>query len=206
MRFIGGILAVIFIITTTVALSGCAGSRRSIQRTAADEATDLSGRWNDTDSRLTAEAMVQDLLGQGWLQEFSDKHGGEKPRVVVGTIRNKSHEHIPVDTFMVDLERSLTNSRKVRFVASGAARQEVRDERVDQARNASDETMKGPGQELGADYMLQGTLNSIIDAVEGQRVVFYQVDLDLTDVASNEKVWFGQKKIKKMVEQAGATW
>ena len=57
------------------------------------------------------------------------------------------------------------------------------------------------GQELGADFMLQGTINSIVDQDKKTKVIFYQVDMELTNVETNEKVWIGNKKIKKVVKK-----
>ncbi len=185
--------------------SACGGSSRKVTRIASDETTDISGRWNDTDSRLTAQAMIKDVLSRPWLSDFQMKHG-KKPTVIVGTIRNKSSEHIPVDVFVKDIERELINSGEVTFVASRTEREEVRDERIDQQKHASVETAKELGQEKGADYMLKGTINSIVDSFEGQRVIYYQVDLELIDLESNTKVWIGNKKIKKFIEQDSYKW
>jgi penicillin-binding protein activator len=47
--------------------------------------------------------------------------------------------------------------------------------------------------------MLQGTINSIVDTQGNQKVVEYQIDLMLTNLETNELVWRGQEKIKKMI-------
>ena len=65
----------------------------------------------------------------------------------------------------------------------------------------TEETRKDAGQEIGADLMLTGTLNSIVDQEGGQQVIYYQVDLELTDIQSHRKVWVGDKKIKKFVSK-----
>ena len=51
--------------------------------------------------------------------------------------------------------------------------------------------------------MLLGTINTIVDTkAEGKRnIVFYQIDLNLVDLHTNETVWIGQKKIKKFVKK-----
>ncbi|HND64376.1 MAG TPA: penicillin-binding protein activator LpoB, partial [Elusimicrobiota bacterium] len=121
------------------------------------------------------------------------------PRVIVGTVLNKSHEHINTETFVKDLERELTNSGQVKFVASKDQRDEVREERMDQAKNSSVKTAKSMGQEYGADFMLKGQINTIMDAAGKQEVKYYQVELEMIDMSSNEKAWIGQKKIKKLV-------
>ena len=85
------------------------------------------------------------------------------------------------------------------FVASRDERQQLRDERLDQDRNASDATRKAQGEETGADFALSGAINAVQDEVAGEKVVFYQVNLKLLDVQSNQIVWNGQKQIKKVV-------
>jgi hypothetical protein len=180
-------------------LAGCAQETK-VTRVDTGVVTDLSGRWNDTDSRMVAESMVKEALEFPWLNSFySSKR--RQPVVVVGTIQNSSHEHINVNTFVSDLERELTNSQKVTFVAGKGDREELRTERKEQAMYAREETQKAPGKEIGADYMMKGTIATILDEADGTKAVFYQVDLQMVDLESNAKVWFGQKKIKKVVEK-----
>jgi penicillin-binding protein activator len=184
---------------------GTAGCARQVTRMAPEQAIDLSGRWNDVDSRLVAEQMIQQSLqpagSQNWALRFSQVHGGRQPVVIVGTIRNRSMEHIPVGTFTRDLERAFVNSGLVQVVADRVERSEVRDEREDQQEFALAETRARLGRELGASYMLQGDVQSIEDREGRRSVVFYQVDLSLVDLESNAKVWVGQHKIKKFVER-----
>jgi uncharacterized protein (TIGR02722 family) len=181
-----------------VAVIGCAS--RTVSRTASDTQTDLSGRWNDTDSRLVAEEMIVDVLARPWLERFSDENDTE-PVVIVGDIRNLSDEHIDTTPFVKDIERELINSGVVRFVATAEEREQIRDERTDQQTQSSEETVKRLGEETGADFMLRGSISSTVDAVEGVRAVFYQVDMELINIESNEKVWIGSKEIKKVIEQ-----
>ena len=184
---------------TILSMAGCAQETR-ITRVDSDVVTDLSGRWNDTDSRMVAEAMVKEALEYPWLNGFStSKH--RQPVVVIGTIQNSSHEHINVSTFVADLERELTNSQKVTFVAGKGDREELRTERKEQAMYAREDTQKAPGKEIGADYMMKGNIATILDEAEGTKAVFYQVDLQMVDLESNAKVWYGQKKIKKVIEK-----
>jgi uncharacterized protein (TIGR02722 family) len=184
-------------------LSGLAscGAETKVTRVDAGVVTDLSGRWNDTDSRQTAEAMVKEALSTPWLENFVRRHGGRLPVVVVGTITNKSHEHINVQTFITDLQRELVNSQKVMFVAGRGEREEIRQERAEQALHAREDTQKSPGKEIGADFMLKGSISTILDEANGTKAVFYQVDLELVDLETNVKTWFGQKKIKKVIER-----
>jgi uncharacterized protein (TIGR02722 family) len=184
-----------------LAIGSLAACSTSVKRVDTDEVIDLSGAWNDTDSRLVAEEMMADVVSRPWIDDYSRKTG-ERPIVIVGTVRNLSHEHINTNTFIADMERELINSGRVDFVASRKNRDEVRDERVDQDLNASEATRNDAGQEAGADFMLQGQINTIIDAEGKKQVRYYQIDLTLISMADNRKVWLGQKKIKKYVKNA----
>lgn len=186
-------------VLASVSLLSACGT--TVDRVAVDETIDLSGAWNDTDSRLVSEEMVNDALSRPWVSDFVRKTN-HRPAVIVGTVRNLSHEHINVRTFIGDMERALINSGRVDFVASRDEREEVRDERVDQDLHASETTRNEAGQELGADFMLKGEINTIIDKEGKKQVRYYQVDLTMISLADNRKVWVGQKKIKKYVKNA----
>lgn len=180
------------------AITGCA---TKVTRTDVNVITDLSGQWNDTDARLTAETMIADCLNGNWINEFN-KQKGRNPIVIVGKIKNRTYEHISSDIFTSDLERALTNSGKVTFVADRNNRLDIREERADQQEgNTEPETISKKGHESGADLMLQGAIEAIKDEVKGKYAMFYQITLEMVDVKTNQKKWISQKEIKKIVER-----
>jgi hypothetical protein len=73
---------------------------------------------------------------------------------------------------------------------------------MDQAYHSSEETIKENQKEIGADFMLQGTINTILDKEKKTAVMFYQVDLEMTNLETHQKVWIGDKKIKKLIKHA----
>jgi hypothetical protein len=123
------------------------------------------------------------------------------PPVIVGDFANRTTEHIPVGTFVKDLENAFVRSGSVRVVAGAQERAEVRGERADQQQNARTDTRAKLGMEQGARYMLKGELQSIADAAGRERIMYYQVDATLIDLETNTKVWVGQHKIKKYIER-----
>ena len=172
---------------------------RKVTRIDPGEQVDLSGRWNNTDSRMVAEQMIDDILKDKWVGNHQESHSGQKPVVIVGFVTNKSHEHIEAETFVKDVEQSFIKSGKVRLVQGGKKREELRAEKADQQTNASASSMKKFGLEQGADFILQGSINSIVDSQKRKKVVYYQVNLELTNIQTNEVVWIGDKKIAKYV-------
>jgi uncharacterized protein (TIGR02722 family) len=188
-----------------VALSLSAGCARQVVRIAPEQAIDLSGQWNDVDSRLVADALIKQSFepsnGQNWAMAYTQRKGGARPTVVVGTIRNRTMEHVPVGTFARDLERAYVSTGMVNVVSSKVERDEIRDERLDQQEFAAAATRAQLQAETGANYMLQGEIQSIEDREGGKSVMFYQVDMTLTDLETNSKVWVGQHKIKKFIDR-----
>lgn len=189
------------ILILSMAVVGCRPSQ-DITRIDPGTQTDLSGKWNDTDARLVAEEMIADVISKPWLGTFN-RSNDNPPTVIVGTVRNESMEHIDTEVFTKELERFFVNSGEISVVASRDERQEIRDERRDQQVWASVETTAEMARELGADFMLIGNINSIVDEAIDRRTlaVFYTVNLELVNVETNQKVWIGNKKIKKYIER-----
>ena len=187
---------IILTISLTITVNSC---KTRVVRMDPGATMDISGRWNDTDSRLVAEELSDEILRGAWITDFVQKNG-KKPVIIVGLVRNKTHEHIESETFVKDVEKSLIKTQKSRVVQGGKMREELRAERADQQNNASVSTVKKFGLETGADFMLQGSINSIVDAAKRQKIVYYQIDLELSHIQTNEKVWIGDKKIKKYIK------
>jgi uncharacterized protein (TIGR02722 family) len=188
--FAGGLIS--------VSLTTCVGLK--VSRVDSSEQVDLSGYWNDTDSQKIAEEMINDSFANQWISDYK-KENNRKPRVIIGTVLNKTEEHISTETFIKDLERNFINSGKVTFVASKAQRTELRAERNDQANNAKVGTIKSNGNEIAADFILQGQINSIFDSNKKTQLKYYQIELELINLETNETVWIGQKKIKKVISR-----
>ncbi len=185
------------LLAATLTLGAC--SQRQVTRINPDEQTDLSGRWNDADNNIVAEDMIAQSIDKSWRTEF-EKIKGKKPTVIVGRIKNNTSEFIDPIAIVKSIEMAYVNSGKVRVVATADERKQLREEREDQQIFASEETQKKWGKEKGADFLLTGVLYSVTDQYKQEKVVAYQVDFELLDLETNEKVWMGQSKIKKYIK------
>lgn len=168
--------------------------------TRVDPATqiDLSGRWNDSDSRKVADQMIYDLFNSDSFQAYAKAKAG-KPAIVLGLIRNRTSEHIDANNFIKKVEVVIHNSGVATLVESEEFRDKLRLERLEQQDFADPATVKQMGLETGADLMLFGEINSETDTYNNRRVVNYITTLFLTDIGNNQRVWYGQHEIKKMV-------
>lgn len=188
--------------TLLLATLGACRTGTHVARMDVNQTADISGNWNDTDAKLVADTMIKQALTTPWIQRFMTSRQGKTPTVIVGRIVNKSSEHINTAVFMNRLENAFTNSGAVDVVTSGPARDEIRAERVDQQGNASADTRARTGAEMGADFILHGEINSVIDQEGGVAVKFYQVDLRLVNLETNVRTWVGSHQIKKFVQRS----
>lgn len=189
-------------------VAGC-GSK-TVTRTAADssEGGDLSGYWNDVDANLVAQEMIGDVMKNPWASDFQSAKGGQKPVVkLMGVIKRTDDRNVNSDYFAKQLERQLLNSGRVRVVAAWGQDDINVVERARQAQNASDDTVKSQGNETGADFTLQTVVNSQNESDGGgKQVRAYLVNMELVSVETNEKVWIGEKMIRKVVDQPASGW
>ncbi|WP_394699284.1 penicillin-binding protein activator LpoB [uncultured Sphaerochaeta sp.] len=173
----------------------------SVDRLSPDANIDLSGGWNDTDIRIVAESLVSDSIRSAWINQFR-LHNGKNPVVIVGTFLNRSSEHIDTSIIAKRMEMELINTGKIDMVADVEFRASVRDEREEQQYFASEETAKALGKEIGADYLLQGSVRTNLDQIAGKAVRTYYVSAELIDIETNKKVWVGEETIKKLIQQS----
>ncbi|HEY9049521.1 MAG TPA: penicillin-binding protein activator LpoB [Ohtaekwangia sp.] len=184
------------LVLSLVILASCS---RTVTRVEPATVIDLSGRWNDTDSRTVADKMIYDLFDSQTFKDYA-KQLGRKPVIVVGPIRNKTSEHIDADNYVKKFEMVIHNSAIAEIVESGDFRDKLRTERTEQQDFASSATAKQFGKEIGADLMLFGEMTSETDTNNRKRVVNYITTLFLTDIETSKRIWYGQDEIKKLVK------
>jgi len=184
-------------ITVIVACISCQSN--NVTRIDPQTQIDLSGRWNDSDSRMVAEKMTNELFASERFKEYANGNG-KKPTIIVGLIKNKTTEHIDASNYIKKFELTIYNSNVADLVESDEFRDKLRQERAEQQDFADPATVAQWGKETGADLMLFGEMSSEIDTNNKTRVVNYITTLFLTDIETNKRVWYGQHEIKKLVK------
>jgi uncharacterized protein (TIGR02722 family) len=197
---IHGVCAAFVVLAALTLFASC----HSVQRVDADTQIDLSGYWNDTDLRMASDALIKACLETPRLSQFEAAQR-RLPVIIVGNFRNASDEHIDTSILSQRLEASVLNSGKAEFVASGDLRQEIRAERDDQQSGyTSDETVAALGMETGADFIMTGSVKTIVDRYDKTATRSYFITAELTDITSNRRVWIGEyNEIKKVIKNPG---
>jgi uncharacterized protein (TIGR02722 family) len=178
----------------------CGPTRRDVERVDPETKVDLDYRFNDNDARQVWQGMVNDSTFRGWIGRWQQEHGGNRPIMIVGPIKNNTQDYINMNLFTRNFEREMLNTGNVRVVSMRDQRGDLRDERLQGQEWNSPETRKMMKNELGADLMLMGDVNDVVERSLDNRQVskYYQVNLELTNIETNEKVWIGSVEIKKV--------
>jgi hypothetical protein len=167
---------------------------------------DLSGKWNAADVRIVCDSLIADCLNSQridqFIRQYAAEHEGRAPTVIVGAFKNASSEHIDTSIIAKSMEIAIVNSGKLEFVAGGEAREDLRAERIDQQSNASEESASSLGNETGANFMLTGSVKTIVDRAGNTTVRSYFVSAELTNIETNTRLWMGENnQIQKVIQQ-----
>ncbi len=181
-------------------LAGCGGgANEHITRVNSDEVIDINSGFNQNDARFLARQQISDAMGRAWITNWQAANGGANPKIVLGNVKNETGDYTINPAMMTDeVQREMLNSGRVRVFAAKDIRQQLRAERFD-TEFAEPATVKKAASEIKADFMLLGALRERVQ-VSGDgrsKVVFYELQLEMTDMATTEKVWFGRGEVQK---------
>ncbi|MNL29042.1 hypothetical protein D3C87_1507140 [compost metagenome] len=142
------------------------------------------------------QKAVADLVGS-LMKHPSIAAAKAPPTVMVTGLQNKTSEHIDTQSIMDMVRVELMRTGKVGFIDK-EARQDISDEyNYQNSGMVSGETKKGPGGQVGADFIINGRLDSIVQEVGKDKSVYYKLTLNLTNLKSSMIVWSDQKQIRK---------
>jgi uncharacterized protein (TIGR02722 family) len=191
------------VLILALALSACSSTPK-VTRVDSNTQTDLSGDWNDTDVRIVCDSLINNCLASPRVNQIISQKG-RLPVILVGSFKNDSDEHIDTSIIASTMEIAIFSSGKADFVAGGDTRNELRTERQDQQSNASEESAKTLGNETGADFLLTGSVKTIVDRAGNTNTRTYFVSAVLTDIETNTRLWMDQNsEIKKVIVRPNA--
>jgi uncharacterized protein (TIGR02722 family) len=177
------------------------GSVPSVSRVSSSSLTDLSGYWNNTDVRIVCTGLIDSCLNSSRIAQFT-KEKGRIPRVKIGTFKNNTDEHLDPAIIPNTMKVVITNSGRAEFIANSATQNELRAEKQDQLGNTSDDSAASIGKETGADFMLTGSVKTIVDRAGLTSTRTYIVSAELTHIETGVIYWTDENsEIKKIIQQ-----
>lgn len=175
-----------------------------VSRVDSDEVIDLDGYWNESDVRIVCDSLIEECISSPRIAKFEGQQG-RAPVVIIDSIRNQSSEHIDTSIVEKKFQTAIINSGVMEFVSSSTERQALREEKADQADHSTYDTAKEMDQETGADFMLKGSVKTIIQSAGDKTVRTYYVYAELHDIKTNKIVWMAENdSIKKVIKRQKA--
>jgi penicillin-binding protein activator len=154
----------------------------------------LTDQWSETDMQKVVKEMVASLVSHPKIEQAKTT-----PILMVTRLQNKTSEHIETQSIMDMIRVELTQSGKVGFVDK-EAREDVDAEYEYQA-NRVNSNKSVSGQQVGADYILNGRMDSIVQEAGKDKTVYYKITLNMTDLKTNLVVWTNQKQLRKVYKK-----
>lgn len=156
----------------------------------------LNDQWSETDMQKSVKELVDSMVGH-----YSIAGAQKPPLLMVTNLQNKTSEHIDTQSIMDMVRVELTNRGRVAFVDK-EAREDIKDEyNYQNSGVVSAETRKGPGAQVGADFILNGRLDSIVQEVGKDKTVYYKLTLNMTNLKTSVIVWTNHKQIRKIYKK-----
>ena len=185
-------------VATVVALTGCASTQ--VNYGDAQSVETLNKDFGSTDLQMIADKMVTDMLSFPVVVQLTQNR---RPVMFVDKIRNKTQEHIDTESITDTIQNKLINSGKFRFVDMTAANAMA--DQLNYQKNSglvNQATSVKAGGHIGAEYMLNGNLSSIVKNVGGKSDVYYKFTLKLQNVQTGIVEWTSEKEIRKSAERS----
>lgn len=155
----------------------------------------LNDQWSETDMQVAVKDLVNSAIAHPAIAAAK-----RPPVVMVTKLQNKTSEHIDTQSITDMVTAELMRGGKVSFVDK-AAREDISDEYQYQDENASRETKKAKGGQTGADFILNGRLDSIVQEAGKDKTVYYKITLNMTNLKTGLIVWSDYKQIRKVFKK-----
>ena len=152
----------------------------------------LTDKWSESDMQVAVKDLVNSAVAHPAIANAK-----RPPIVIVTRLQNKTSEHVDTqsvtDMFTVELMRT----GKVTFVDK-AAREDISEEYDYQDSGmVNRETKKGKGGQVGADFIVNGRLDSIVQEAGRDKTVYYKLTMNLTNLKTGLIVWTDHKELRK---------
>lgn len=156
----------------------------------------MNDEWSETDMQNAARDLVNSLI-----QHPAIANAKVPPVLMITQLQNKTSEHIDTQNIMDMVRVELMKTGKMTFIDK-EAREDISSEYDYQNSGmVNNETKKGPGGQIGADFLLNGRLDSIVQEVGKDKTVYYKVTLNLTNLKTSVITWSDYKQIRKIFKK-----
>lgn len=194
--------AVLSIFVMVSIMAGCTATTRDLDPYLEPE-TDKKLHYDETydfsDKKIIVNKLTASLIDETKKNPKFDN----KPVLIVYNVANRTSEHINTSLITDDIRQNLINDKRFRFL-NETQRENIQKELDFQKGGAMDEATRiQHGRQVGADFILSGTLYSIEKEeprqvrVKRKSYRYYKLHLQLTDLETGLIEWTDSVEIAR---------
>lgn len=186
--------------------SGCAMFRASATDVNVDQTGHMDARYDAADMRNITQNVVDDFLASEFLQNQP-----EPPVMMIAGVQNRTNDHVDTKNITDRMRTLLIQSGDVRFI-NEARRADLINEQGYQAANVTPDMQLAIGQQLGAQYMVSGSLTEIKRTspkqvrISKQELRYYKFTYEVTDLETSEIVWITEEEFSRQASKPLIGW
>ena len=190
----------------SILLTGCAMFRTSVSDSNIEKPVRYDATYGYEDMRTLGKAVGDAVVSSDFLKNLKTE-----PIFVVMGIQNRTTEHIDTKALTDTMRTAMMESGKIKFV-NEVRRDDLLKEQGYQAAHATPETQAAIGKQLGANYMLTGSLVEI-ENKQGREVrvaqesdIYFQLTTEITDLETGLIVWSKQNERARTASKPLIGW
>lgn len=193
------------IIAIAVLTTGCAATTRAIDPN--EDTIHYDANYDFSDKKEIVATLTDSLMNTTLLNRESGK-----PIIVTYGIANETAEHINTGGISDDIRLSLIKAGEYRFVNRKQRNNALAEADFQYAGFVPPEQRIVEGRQLGANYILAGTLRSIEKKQPRQwrlnkrKLVYYSLNLEMTNIQTGEISWADNVEIARESKQPIIGW
>jgi hypothetical protein len=187
-------------------ITGCAAFRASVKTVDLSEDKHFDADFDATDLRKITESVADEIAGSGFLNKMD-----EAPIMMIAGVQNRTSNYLDTKNLTDRIRTLLIQSGEVQFV-NAARREELLKEQGYQAANATAATQVGIGKQLGAKYMLTGSITEMRKEspkqvrVSKQEWNYYKLTMEITDLETGLISWTTEKEFARQASKPLIGW
>ncbi|MEW6600628.1 MAG: penicillin-binding protein activator LpoB [Nitrospirota bacterium] len=197
-------LYMFLIIGCLIVSAGCTVSTRTV---APDEELHYDEAYDFSDKKVIVDKLINSLVTKQPLAGAADR-----PVIIVYGVANRTSEHISTSGITDDIRQGLLESGKARLINETQRENIARETEYQQSGNVLTETRIARARQIGAKYMLTGTLRSIEKKeprqvrLKKKSLQYYSLNLELTDIETSLIEWTDKVEVIREASKPFIGW
>ena len=152
----------------------------------------LDDRFNENDMQQLADSIIRAMTACP-----SVAKAAKPPVVSVEEVQNRTEEHIDMVPLSAKIRTALIKTGKVRFVNNAERGTIDKETAYQDSGRVSKKTKKAKDNQTGVDYQMSGSLSTNIQQVGNDKLIYYVLTMNFTNLETSEIDCTEEKEIRK---------